>query len=97
MRALSVRLSFCAFCVLSAAVLAARLTDDPDARVLIHCQRGRRRSALVAYAVLRVRGHGPEEAARLLLTHRREAHLVPAYRASVETWLRDREALPPAD
>jgi protein-tyrosine phosphatase len=73
-----------------AAEFAAEALDDPDAKVLIHCQRGRRRSVLVAYAVLRLRGHGPEAAARLVLAHRREAHLVPAYRASVEGWLRDR-------
>ena len=70
-----------------AAEFAARALDDPGARVLIHCQRGRRRSVLVAYATLRLRGHGPEEAARIVLSHRKEAHLVPEYRASVEEWL----------
>jgi len=73
-----------------AARFAAEALEDPNAKVLIHCQRGRRRSVLVAYAVLRLRGHGPEDAARLLLFHRKEAHLVPAYRKSVERWLEDR-------
>jgi len=73
-----------------AAEFAAAALDDPDARVLIHCQRGRRRSVLVAYAVLRLRGRSPEDAARLLLDHRVEAHLVPAYRRSVEDWLAER-------
>jgi protein-tyrosine phosphatase len=72
-----------------AAEFAAEALEDPNAKVLIHCQRGRRRSVLVAYATLRLRGKRPEEAARLVLAHRREAHLVPAYRASVEEWLRD--------
>ena len=66
---------------------AAALAEDPGAGVLIHCQQGRRRSVLVAYAVLRLRGHDAEEAARLILAHRREAVLVPAYRTSVERWL----------
>lgn len=76
----------------AAAEFAAAALEDPDAKVLIHCQRGRRRSVLVAYATLRLRGHDPETAARLVLGHRREAHLVPAYRASVEEWLRGRAA-----
>jgi|SRR2546430_504349 len=73
----------------SAAVhFAARaVEDDPDAIVLVHCQQGRRRSAFVAYAVLRLRGHAADEAASLVLRHRVEAELVPAYRSSVERWL----------
>ncbi len=66
---------------------AGRLDEDPDAAVLIHCQQGRRRSAMVAYAVLRLRGHDSAEAARLVLESRAPASLVPAYRASVEDWL----------
>lgn len=71
-----------------AARFAAGALDDPATHVLIHCQQGRRRSVLVAYAVLRLRGHTGEDAARLILSHRTEARLVPAYRASVEDWLR---------
>lgn len=67
---------------------AAALEEDPRAAVLIHCQQGRRRSAMVAYAVLRLRGHDSAEAARLVLESRAPATLVPAYRASVEEWLR---------
>ena len=78
-----------------AAEFAAAALNDPAAQVLIHCQRGRRRSVLVAYATLRLRGHTPEDAARLILSHRKEAHLVPGYRASVEDWLRHRP--PPPD
>jgi hypothetical protein len=68
----------------------AALDEDPSHRVLVHCQQGRRRSVLVAYAVLRLGGHGPDEAARLIATHRLESELVPAYRDSVERWLRGR-------
>jgi protein-tyrosine phosphatase len=72
----------------AAALFAAdALTTDPTARVLIHCQQGRRRSAMVAYAVLRLRGHGAREAAALITGHRVEAVLVTAYVDSVEQWL----------
>ena len=79
-----------------AAEFAAEALNDPNARVLIHCQRGRRRSVLVAYAALRLRGHSAENAAELILSHRKEAHLVPSYRASVEEWLRHRTSTPSA-
>lgn len=71
----------------SAVRFAVRALDDPDARVLVHCQQGRRRSILVTYAVLRVRGHSAEAAGRLIADSRAEAQLVPAYLASVERWL----------
>ena len=72
----------------AAACFAARvLTDQPQAGVLIHCTAGRRRSAMVAYAVLRLRGHGRTRAAALVLSYRTEAQLVPAYVRSVERWL----------
>jgi protein-tyrosine phosphatase len=71
-----------------AAVFAAEaLATDPAARVLIHCQQGRRRSALVAYAVLRLRGHDRGAATDLIARHRTEAELVDAYVDSVERWL----------
>lgn len=66
---------------------AAALDNDPSARVLIHCHQGRRRSVMVAYAVLRLRGRSPEQAAGIIARHRLEAILVPAYRDSVERWL----------
>jgi protein-tyrosine phosphatase len=71
-----------------AAAFAARaLAEDPQARVLIHCHWGRRRSAMIAYAVLRLRGHAADTAAALVLTHRPQATLVPNYVRSVERWL----------
>jgi hypothetical protein len=42
---------------------------------------------MVAYAVLRTRGHGPEDAAALVLRYRPQAELVPNYVRSVERWL----------
>jgi protein-tyrosine phosphatase len=66
---------------------ASALADDDGAGVLIHCQEGRHRSVLVGYAVLRLRGHDGAAAAELILAHRREAELLPAYRDSVERWL----------
>jgi protein-tyrosine phosphatase len=74
-----------------AAVFAAEaLAADPTSRVLIHCQQGRRRSVLVAYAVLRLRGHAGEQAQALITRHRLEAELVDAYVGSVERWLTSR-------
>jgi protein-tyrosine phosphatase len=70
-----------------AARFAAAALEDPEARVLVHCQQGRRRSVLVAYAVLRLRGLKPDAAQELILASRGVAHLVPAYRESVEGWL----------
>jgi protein-tyrosine phosphatase len=63
------------------------LDDQPQAAVLIHCTAGRRRSVMVTYAVLRLRGHDRSQAAALLLRYRKEAVLVPAYVRSVEQWL----------
>jgi protein-tyrosine phosphatase len=72
----------------AAARFAADVLDrEPQARVLIHCQQGRRRSAMLAYAVLRLRGHDAEAAAALVLRHRSQAELVPSYVQSVERWL----------
>lgn len=76
----------------AAAEFAAEALDDPAAKVLIHCQRGRRRSVLVAYATLRLRGRSADAAAAVILAHRKEAHLVPEYQESVEQWLRTRTA-----
>ncbi|NUT33368.1 MAG: hypothetical protein HOV79_09860 [Hamadaea sp.] len=70
-----------------AAEFAAAVLDDPESRILIHCQKGRRRSVMVAYAVLRLRGRTPTDAVTLLTAHRTRAHLIPAYQLSVERWL----------
>ena len=46
------------------------LEDHPQAGVLIHPTAGGRRSAMVAYAVLRLRGHEPTRAEALVLSYR---------------------------
>jgi protein-tyrosine phosphatase len=72
----------------AAACFAAGVLDDqPEAGVLIHCTAGRHRSVMLAYAVLRLRGHDRARAAALVLRYRTEAELVPAYVRSVERWL----------
>jgi len=72
----------------AAACFAARVLDEqPQAGVLIHCSAGRHRSAMLAYAVLRLRGHDRTRAASLVLSYRTEAQLLPAYVRSVERWL----------
>ena len=71
----------------AACFAAGVLADQPQAGVLIHCTAGRRRSAMMAYAVLRLRGHDRTQAAALVLRYRTEAVLVPAYVHSVEQWL----------
>lgn len=63
------------------------LRSDPDARVLVHCQQGRRRSLFVAYAVLRLQGFSADEAAGAVMAARPRGQLVPAYRDGVERWL----------
>lgn len=65
------------------------LDEDATARVLIHCYAGSHRSVLVAYAALRLRDHSTDDAANLILRHRVEADLLPAYRASVDDWISD--------
>ena len=72
----------------AAACFAARvLNDQPQAGVLIHCTAGRHRSVMLAYAVLRLRGHESTGAAALVLRYRTGAELLPAYVRSVERWL----------
>ena len=79
-----------------AALFTARVLDDqPGARVLIHCTAGRRRSPMIAYAVLRLRGRTIGEAAALVLRYRPGAELVPAYVRSVEQWLARGLTAPP--
>ncbi len=69
---------------------AVRALDaDREARVLIHCHQGRRRSVLVTYAVLRLRGHDARDAADLIARYRTEADLVPVYLSDVERWIAD--------
>ena len=63
------------------------LGTDPEARILIHCHQGRRRSVMLAYAVLRLRGHSPDGARTLITKHRTEAYIVDAYTTCVEQWL----------
>jgi protein-tyrosine phosphatase len=46
------------------------LEEQPQAVVLIHCTAGRRRSAMLVYAVLRLRGHDQTAAAELVLCPR---------------------------
>jgi protein-tyrosine phosphatase len=71
-----------------AACFAAQVLEDlPQAGVLIHCTAGRRRSVMVTYAVLRLRGYDRTHAAALILRYRAGAMLVPAYVRSVEQWL----------
>jgi protein-tyrosine phosphatase len=71
----------------AATYVAQVLENDTRARVFIHCHQGRRRSVLITYAVLRLRGHDPATAADLIAQNRTEGVLVPAYASSVERWL----------
>jgi protein-tyrosine phosphatase len=81
----------------AAACFAAQvLEDQPQAAVLIHCTAGRRRAPMLAYAVLRLRGHDRAGAAALVLRYRTQAQLVPAYVRSVERWLATATTAPAA-
>jgi len=66
--------------------LFAHLVDG-EGPLVIHCTAGMHRSVMVAYAVLRLRGHDRAQAADLVLHYRPQAELVPAYVRSVERWL----------
>ena len=83
----------------AAAVLATVgiLDDDPDAKVLVHCQHGHHRSVMVAHAVLRLRGYSAAGALALIRQHHPDADPVPAYTASVERWLANRPSSPGHD
>ncbi|MEV4510158.1 hypothetical protein AB0K00_14480 [Dactylosporangium sp. NPDC049525] len=71
-----------------AALFAADVIGrDPGAGVLVHCQHGRHRSAMVAYAVLRLLGHAPADAAALIREYHPDAQPLPRYTRSVERWL----------
>ncbi len=63
------------------------LQADPQAKVLVHCQQGRRRSLFVAYAVMRLQGFSADKAAAAVMEARPLGHLVPTYRDGVERWL----------
>src|SRR2546429_5806987 len=63
------------------------LADDRTAGVLVHCQQGRRRSVMLTYAVLRLRGYAPDDATALIARHRTEAEFVEVYTTDVERWL----------
>ena len=73
----------------SAAVLraAAALRVDPEARVLVHCQHGRHRSVLVAYAALRLGGHSSSTVVELIRRNHPGADILPSYVDSVERWI----------
>jgi protein-tyrosine phosphatase len=73
---------------------AEALAADPTAGVLVHCQHGRRRSVLVAYAVLRLRGRDAVSARELICRYRPGAVLVDAYLSSVDRWLTGRDGTP---
>jgi hypothetical protein len=75
---------------LAAEFAATTLDTVPAARVLIHCQQGKHRSVMLAYAVLRLRGHSPAAATDLITAHRLEARLLAPYTTSVERWLANR-------
>ena len=42
---------------------------------------------MLTYAVLRLRGHSPDQASQLISRHRVEARIVDAYVTSVEQWI----------
>jgi protein-tyrosine phosphatase len=65
-------------------------------RVLIHCEHGIGRSALLALCVLVDRGHAPLEALALAKARRAKVSPSPAQYEAWASWLRDRGAPVPA-
>jgi hypothetical protein len=74
----------------AATFAAGVIREAPDALVFIHCQEGRHRAVLLAYAVLQILGHSSDEAVRLIVTGRACAELLQLYKDSVDDWLRTR-------
>lgn len=71
---------------------------DGGGRVLIHCQHGIGRSALLALCVLVERGHAPLAALELAKTKRARVSPSPAQYEAWAAWLRERgEAVPDFD
>ncbi|MBI3894465.1 MAG: dual specificity protein phosphatase family protein [Acidobacteria bacterium] len=65
---------------------------NPQARVLFHCAAGIHRSPLMLLAVLRVMGHGSEEAMDMIRAARPQADFPLVYLESLEDFLLDYEA-----
>jgi protein-tyrosine phosphatase len=65
-------------------------------RVLIHCQHGIGRSALLALCVLVDRGHEPLAALELAKTRRARVSPSPAQYEAWAAWLRARDIAPPS-
>ncbi len=82
--------------MLHAGVAFAARHLDAGSRVLIHCQHGIGRSALLALCVLVDRGHAPLAALELAKTRRAKVSPSPAQYEAWAAWLRERGAAVPS-
>jgi protein-tyrosine phosphatase len=65
----------------------------PEAKILFHCAAGIHRSPLMLLAVLRVLGHGEEQAITMIRDARPEADFPALYLASLDEFLEEYRAL----
>lgn len=82
--------------MLRAGVAFAARHLDAGRRVLVHCQHGIGRSALLALCVLVDRGHEPLAALELAKSRRAKVSPSPAQYEAWAAWLRDRGIGPPS-
>jgi len=67
--------------------------QNPESKILFHCAMGIHRSPLMLLAVLRVLGHGEEEAIGMIAGARPQVGFPPLYLASLDEFLIEYEAL----
>ena len=67
--------------------------DDGDARLFIHCAAGVHRAPMMALAVLRAMGFGPDDAMEMIQSRRRVVDFADVYVESVEAFMRSYEAV----
>ena len=67
--------------------------QKPESKILFHCAAGIHRSPLMLLTVLRVLGHGEDEAIGMILDARPQAGFPPLYLASLDEFLVEYEAL----
>jgi len=72
---------------------ALEALDDGDARLFIHCAAGVHRAPMMALAVLRAMGFGPDDAMEMIQSRRRVVDFADVYVESVEAFMRSYEAV----
>jgi len=72
---------------------ALEALDDAESRLFIHCAAGVHRAPMMALAVLRAMGFGPENAIDMIQSRRKVVDFADVYVQSVEEFMRSYEAV----